>query len=64
MAGEAARVKTELLDVVVQLLLTDDDLTTAAVIQWIQDLVWKRGKKKKKRLLFFHFGRIGWSCFH
>ena len=39
MAGEAARVKTELLDGVVQLLLTDDGQVATAIVQWMEGLV-------------------------
>ena len=39
MAGEAARVKTELLDGVVQLLLTDDGQVAMAIVQWMEGLV-------------------------
>ncbi len=39
MAGEAARVKSDLLDAVVTLLLTDDGLVVAATIRWMEDLV-------------------------
>jgi hypothetical protein len=39
MAGEAARVKSDVLDAVVQLMMTDDGLVVNAVVRWMEELV-------------------------